>query len=169
MLGVSLASHHAWRLAKPELCISVRGSDLSWPLAVGHIAETQRGTNPFRTRMPVYCPAAMQEHDTVIEERRALGGQPRLLDDPRDNTERRLELFWRGIPPDRDDDREAIPERLADHRRDSKSQAWRPLVRKVHLKLHRPHLLGRTQTARPGQRITGPAPASRIRPHLLAQ
>ena len=46
--GASLASHPAWRLGKPELCISVRGSDLSWPMAVGHIAETQRGTNPFR-------------------------------------------------------------------------------------------------------------------------
>jgi hypothetical protein len=42
--------------------------------------------------------------------RRALGCQPRLLDDPRDGTERRLKLFWRGIPPDRDDDREASPE-----------------------------------------------------------
>jgi hypothetical protein len=30
------------------LCISVRCSGLSWPLAVGHIAETQRRTNPFR-------------------------------------------------------------------------------------------------------------------------
>jgi hypothetical protein len=45
--GLSLASHPEWRLGKPELCISVRSSDLSWPLAVGHIAEIQRGTNPF--------------------------------------------------------------------------------------------------------------------------
>jgi hypothetical protein len=43
-------------------------------------------------------------------DRRALGCQPRLLDDPRDDTERRLKLFGRGIPPDRDDDREAISE-----------------------------------------------------------
>jgi hypothetical protein len=66
--------------------------------------------------------------------RRALGCQPGLLDDPRDGTERRLKLFRRGILPDWDNDREAIPERSADHRRDSKSQAWRPLVGKVHLK-----------------------------------
>jgi hypothetical protein len=46
--GLSLADHPHWRFGKPELCISVRSNDLLWPLAVGHIAESQRGTNPFR-------------------------------------------------------------------------------------------------------------------------
>jgi hypothetical protein len=45
--GVSLANHPEWRFGKPELCISVQSSDLNWPLALGHIGETQRGDNPF--------------------------------------------------------------------------------------------------------------------------
>lgn len=45
--GVSLASHPTWRFGKPELCISVRSTDLNWPLALGHIGEAQRGSNPF--------------------------------------------------------------------------------------------------------------------------
>lgn len=45
--GVSLASHPEWRHGKPKLCISVGSNDLRWPLALGHIAETQHGTNPF--------------------------------------------------------------------------------------------------------------------------
>jgi hypothetical protein len=90
------------------------------PAATGRHVTGRRGPAPDETVQAVA--------------RRMLGCQPRLLDGPRDGTERRLKLFWRGIPSDRDDDREAIPERPADHRRDSKSQAWRPLVRKVHLK-----------------------------------
>ena len=78
--GVGLASNPAWRLGKPELCISVRCSDLSWPLAVGHIAETQRGTNPFRygdtisfgetiapaspmTAFAIFAPAVLERSD----------------------------------------------------------------------------------------------------------
>ncbi|WFR85409.1 suppressor of fused domain protein [Arthrobacter sp. Y-9] len=45
--GVSLADHPTWRFGKPELCISVTSEDLSWALALGHIAEVQRGDNPF--------------------------------------------------------------------------------------------------------------------------
>jgi hypothetical protein len=45
--GVSLADHPHWRFGRPELCISVKSDDLRWPLALGHIGETQRGDNPF--------------------------------------------------------------------------------------------------------------------------
>ncbi|MFC5789384.1 suppressor of fused domain protein [Agromyces tardus] len=45
--GLSLAEHPEWRLGRPELCISVRSNDLNWPLAMGHLAETQRRHNPF--------------------------------------------------------------------------------------------------------------------------
>jgi hypothetical protein len=88
--GVSVASPPAWRLGKPELCISVRCSDLSWPRAVGHIAETQRGTNPFRygdtiifgetiapgssvTAFAIFAPAVLGRPDyTGIDVRNAL-------------------------------------------------------------------------------------------------
>ena len=45
--GVSLADHPHWQFGRPELCISVKSDDLSWPLALGHIGEVQRGDNPF--------------------------------------------------------------------------------------------------------------------------
>ena len=100
--GVSLASHSAWRLGKPELCTSVRCSDLSWPLAVGHIAETQRGTNPFRygdtisfgetiapaspmTAFAIFAPAVLGRPDYAgIDVGGPLPGQHRLpVPDPR--------------------------------------------------------------------------------------
>jgi hypothetical protein len=45
--GLSKADHPTWRFGKPELCVSLQSDDLRWPLAMGHIAAVQRGTNPF--------------------------------------------------------------------------------------------------------------------------
>lgn len=45
--GLSLADHADWQLGKPELCISVRSTDISWALAVGFLAEQLRGSCPF--------------------------------------------------------------------------------------------------------------------------
>lgn len=46
--GLSLAEHEEWRLGKPELCICVRSSDISWALAAAFLAEQLRGECPFR-------------------------------------------------------------------------------------------------------------------------
>jgi len=45
--GLSLADHPDWRLGKPELCISVRSTDIAWALAIGYLAEHLRGSCPF--------------------------------------------------------------------------------------------------------------------------
>jgi hypothetical protein len=45
--GLSQADHPDWRLAKPELCISVQSTDVAWALAMGHLADSLRGTCPF--------------------------------------------------------------------------------------------------------------------------
>jgi suppressor of fused protein SUFU len=45
--GLSLADHEDWRLGKPELCVSVASTDISWPLAAAYLAESLRGECPF--------------------------------------------------------------------------------------------------------------------------
>lgn len=45
--GLSLADHSDWRLAKPELLISVQSDHTGWGLAVAFLAEQLRGDCPF--------------------------------------------------------------------------------------------------------------------------
>lgn len=45
--GLSLADHPEWKYGRPELCLSVRSTDLAWVHAVGFVAERLRGTCPF--------------------------------------------------------------------------------------------------------------------------
>lgn len=45
--GLSTYSHPMWKLARPELCISVRSSDVRWGLAIGDIAFKLKGDCPF--------------------------------------------------------------------------------------------------------------------------
>jgi suppressor of fused protein SUFU len=45
--GLSLAAHADWRLGRPELCISVRSTDVAWAHAAGWLAERLRGECPF--------------------------------------------------------------------------------------------------------------------------
>jgi len=45
--GLSEAVHPRWHAARPELLISVRSSDMAWPLAVAELANQLRGCCPF--------------------------------------------------------------------------------------------------------------------------
>ncbi|GAA2750205.1 suppressor of fused domain protein [Kitasatospora cinereorecta] len=45
--GVSLADHADRRGGAPELCLSVRSTDVIWAHALGHLAESLRGTCSF--------------------------------------------------------------------------------------------------------------------------
>jgi hypothetical protein len=45
--GLSLAEHPDWKFGSPELCVSVRSEDDRWAWAVGHLAESLRGSCPF--------------------------------------------------------------------------------------------------------------------------
>ncbi|MFC9625803.1 hypothetical protein ACFTXM_39545 [Streptomyces sp. NPDC056930] len=45
--GVSVAEHAEWRHGAPELCLSVRSTDVVWAHALGFLAEGLRGTGPF--------------------------------------------------------------------------------------------------------------------------
>jgi hypothetical protein len=45
--GLSKVEHPKWRLRRPELIISVRSTDVHWPLAVAEVANQLRGRCPF--------------------------------------------------------------------------------------------------------------------------
>jgi hypothetical protein len=45
--GLSEAVHPTWRAARPELMISVRTTDIAWPLAIAELATELRGRCPF--------------------------------------------------------------------------------------------------------------------------
>lgn len=45
--GLSLVPHPAWKFGRPELCISVKSSDMSWGSVVGYLANKLRGDCPF--------------------------------------------------------------------------------------------------------------------------
>jgi hypothetical protein len=45
--GLSEVSHPDWVLGRPELCISLDSSDVSWPLAAGEVVNQLRGKCPF--------------------------------------------------------------------------------------------------------------------------
>lgn len=45
--GLSEVTHADWRLGRPELIISVKSTDIAWPLAVAEMANQLRGRCPF--------------------------------------------------------------------------------------------------------------------------
>lgn len=45
--GLSLIKHDEWKLGRPELCISVKSSNIDWGQVVGYIANQLRGDCPF--------------------------------------------------------------------------------------------------------------------------
>jgi hypothetical protein len=45
--GLSLIKHDDWKSGRPELCISVKSSDMNWGKVVGYIANKLRGDFPF--------------------------------------------------------------------------------------------------------------------------
>lgn len=45
--GLSEVEHEEWKLARPELIISVQSTDVAWPLAVAEMANQLRGKCPF--------------------------------------------------------------------------------------------------------------------------
>jgi Suppressor of fused protein (SUFU) len=45
--GLSHVEHPAWKLGRPELCISVKSSDMAWGRAAGFLANQLRGDCPF--------------------------------------------------------------------------------------------------------------------------
>lgn len=45
--GLSLINHAEWKSGRPELCISVKSSNLNWGQIVGFIANKLRGECPF--------------------------------------------------------------------------------------------------------------------------
>lgn len=82
--GLSLASHPDWRFGSPELCISVRSGDELWAWAIGHLAESLRGSCPFSyrntigfgerispesdmTAFLVFAPAVIDQADSSID------------------------------------------------------------------------------------------------------
>jgi hypothetical protein len=45
--GLSLIKHPEWNLGRPELCISVKSTNIDWGQVVGFIANKLRGECPF--------------------------------------------------------------------------------------------------------------------------
>lgn len=45
--GLSEVEHAEWRLGRPELMISVKSTDIAWPLAIAEMANELRGRCPF--------------------------------------------------------------------------------------------------------------------------
>jgi hypothetical protein len=45
--GLSLVKHDKWKFGRPELCISVKSSNMNWGTVVGYIANKLRGDCPF--------------------------------------------------------------------------------------------------------------------------
>lgn len=45
--GLSEVPHPSWKLGRPELTITVDSEDLSWSLAMAHMANSLRGSCPF--------------------------------------------------------------------------------------------------------------------------
>lgn len=45
--GLSTVDHPKWKIARPELTLTVRSTDLAWGQAVGYIANKLRGDCPF--------------------------------------------------------------------------------------------------------------------------
>src|SRR5690348_13445572 len=89
--------------------------------------------------------------------RLALSGEPRLLDDRFDRAERRREFVRGDVAPDWDNDGKARFQRLTDHLGDSEPEARRPLIRKLDLECHRPHLPWADEKRRPGCNTRLPA------------
>ncbi|MEV1290082.1 suppressor of fused domain protein [Micromonospora sp. NPDC049679] len=82
--GLSLAAHPHWKFGSPELCLSVRSEDDRWAWAVGHLAESLRGSCPFSygntidfgerispesemTAFVVFAPAVLDSADCRID------------------------------------------------------------------------------------------------------
>src|SRR5262245_46124043 len=45
--GLSLVAHPSWKYGRPELCISVESTELSWAMAMGYVANQLRGEAEF--------------------------------------------------------------------------------------------------------------------------
>ncbi len=45
--GLSLVAHPAWKFGRPELCISVKSTEIDWPRAMSYVANQFRGRCPF--------------------------------------------------------------------------------------------------------------------------
>jgi hypothetical protein len=45
--GLSVAGHPDWKFGRPELVISVKSQDMSWPLSAAWFAESFRGEKSF--------------------------------------------------------------------------------------------------------------------------
>jgi hypothetical protein len=45
--GLSAATHPDWKIAKPELAITVRSTEADWAYAIAYLAEWQRESNSF--------------------------------------------------------------------------------------------------------------------------
>jgi hypothetical protein len=46
-LGLSSVEYHEWKIARPELAISVQSQELAWALAIGYTAYKARGKYGF--------------------------------------------------------------------------------------------------------------------------
>lgn len=83
-IGLSSYEHCDWKIAKPELCISINSIDPKWTLAVGELAYRLKGDCPFcygdliRFGCPIsseselsafvaFAPSFMPREDTSIE------------------------------------------------------------------------------------------------------
>src|SRR6188508_2861504 len=97
----------------------------------------------------------------------ALSGKPSLLDHGLDPVECRFELVRSDVPLNRDDEGEALLQRLLNHPDDSEPQTGRPLVWNLDLECHLPTSCGEQRTRRPEHHAARCPLAPRIRRGLL--